>query len=452
MRLNTSLFLAVLLSGLVFLNQAESQEQGKQAQGIISKEIKNGTRIVISTSGEAKFNSFWLDDPPRLVVEFQTKNILSKIAGEVTINQGAIKRITSSYFEKSKDRRLKSLTFELLEKLPYKIWQEDNTILLDIQTPLETPVFYAEEKETFREKENSELVVRRLEAMEATIMQATENQPVLKTSIADSDSGNLVTRPKAVEESSKEINKAKANTVLPKKEIASAIKPIKERKGILGILFLVGGLALFLGLRLLLHRRGKAKTLQKFKELELELKEKDKSLEHEKTIRKAIERGALQKEKEYQEIQNSFKSLEDKLTKEAVPKKELPAKAKAETEISKESQEKRQSLRLLLTQDYNRTIILRIESPSMSEKVKSFANNISCEGLSFGTRKEFREKEPIDLRLFFYGDQIPIIKIKGHIVWEKIIGSINYYGIAFDLLEEKDWLELNRYIESKIEK
>lgn len=113
---------------------------------------------------------------------------------------------------------------------------------------------------------------------------------------------------------------------------------------------------------------------------------------------------------------------------------------------------KREFRRLLLTRDYNRTIILRIDFPNKSESIKSFVNNISSEGLCFESKKEFTESEPINLRLFFYGDRIPIIKIQGQIVWKKRQNLINYYGVFFEWLDEKDKLKLDRYIDSKVEK
>jgi len=41
------------------------------------------------------------------------------------------------------------------------------------------------------------------------------------------------------------------------------------------------------------------------------------------------------------------------------------------------------------------------------------------EGLCFETRKEFQEKEIINLRLFFFGDRVPILKIKAKVIWKK---------------------------------
>jgi len=104
---------------------------------------------------------------------------------------------------------------------------------------------------------------------------------------------------------------------------------------------------------------------------------------------------------------------------------------------------------LSLTKDFNKTIILRIEFPRQPH-IRSFASNISSGGLCFETRKDFKEKKPVNLRLFFYGDRVPTIKAQAQIMWKRTVGEINYYGVSLDLLEEKDKLELNEYMESKI--
>ncbi|MGB4520511.1 MAG: PilZ domain-containing protein, partial [Candidatus Omnitrophota bacterium] len=107
--------------------------------------------------------------------------------------------------------------------------------------------------------------------------------------------------------------------------------------------------------------------------------------------------------------------------------------------------------RLDLSKDYNRTIILRIESADKLKNIKSFANNIGLRGLCFETRRDFEEKETINLRLFFFGDKVPILKIKAEIIWKKTVLPVNYYGVSFVSMEEKDKANLSQYIESKIE-
>jgi len=114
------------------------------------------------------------------------------------------------------------------------------------------------------------------------------------------------------------------------------------------------------------------------------------------------------------------------------------------------SPDRREFPRLDLSKDYNRTIILRIESADKLKNIKSFANNIGLEGLCFETRHDFGEKEVISLRLFFFGDRVPTIKIRAKILWKKTVLPVNYYGVSFVSLKEEDKGNLSNYIESKI--
>ncbi len=443
-------FLAASLFTLVFSVSSIAQNL------TITEGAKKGTRIIISTSGPAEFKSYWLDAPPRLVIEFQTRNIVSKIDNEVIVDQGAVRRVTSEYFEEQKGRSLKSLTFELMQKAPYKIWQERDTVILDIQTPMEISVFPEEGKKVFAENGTKDALIKRLEAMDAALTKVSVREPSLET-------------PNVIAE-------------LP-----------KARRKSMNIAFWFIGLALISGLGLMLwlfwrryrlildknlatqeitklkggleeknklleHEELIRKTIEnasltqekEFKQLKLELQKETKLLEQEEKLRKTIEEKFLQKEKEYQEVKNSLESFKEILLEKGYVKKLTSPEEKDAFWISGESSEKRDSSRLDLTRDYNRTIILRIESQDKSKSAKSFANNIGPEGLCFETRKEFQEKEKINLRLFFFGDRVPILKIKAKIIWKKTDSPVNRYGIYFISLEEKDKQELNHYIESKI--
>lgn len=98
-------FLIICFVGLAFISLAAAEELTQQAKITpLVRESKDSTRIIVTTSGPAKFSSRWLDDPPRLVVEFQTKNIVSKIGNELVVNEGVIKRITSEYYGRTQKK------------------------------------------------------------------------------------------------------------------------------------------------------------------------------------------------------------------------------------------------------------------------------------------------------------------------------------------------------------
>ena len=448
--------LIIFVIGFAFISLAGAEELTQQAKITPPvQESKDSTRIILTTSGPTKFSSHWLDNPPRLVVEFQTKNIVSKIGSELVVNEGVIKRVTSEYYGGTQ-KKLKSLTFELLEKVPYKVWQEDNNIILDIHASLAEPLG-SEGKEVFVKDESKEQIGRRLETMETALkelpvvhIQAEPSKLIAKTSLPQrkttppiafwligltliSSVGLLAwlfwRRYKLILDKNvaiQEIEKLKSqvaekNKLLEQEEIIR--KAIEDA----------------------------SRTREKESEhLKLELQNEAKLLEQEEKARKTAEEGLSQKEKEVVEVKGSLESLKEVLVEKGLAKKLTTAKKEGELWISGKSEERRESPRLDLSKDYNRTIILRIESADKLKNIKSFANNIGLEGLCFETRHDFGEKEVISLRLFFFGDRVPIIKIRAKILWKKTVLPVNYYGVSFVSLKEEDKGNLSNYIESKI--
>lgn len=448
------LFLIIFVIGFAFISLAAAEELTQQAKITPpAQESKDSTRIIVTTSGSAKFSSHWLDNPPRLVVEFQTKNVVSKIGGELLVNEGVIKKITSEYYS-GIQKTLKSLTFELLEKAPYKIWQEENTILLDIQTPQEIPLLPGE-REVFEKGESRKATVKRLAAMDAALKQLNPSP------------------------SSPEVLKLTASTS-------------QNRRRSMILIFLLIGLSLIAGLGVLawwlwyrfvfkrkeiadleitelkhalqeknkvieqkeiIYKAVELASLQKEKEYEQiksELEEKDKFIRQQELVSKKAEEELSQKEKELQEVKDSFESLKEVLIKKGEVRELTTLEEKGKLWIPGRSPERRSFPRLDLTRDYNQTIILRIETEDKSKSIKSFANNISLEGLCFETRSEFNENQILNLRLFFFGDKVPMMRIKARIIWKKVIPPVNHYGASFVSMEEKDKTNLSHYIESKI--
>jgi hypothetical protein len=97
------------------------------------------TRIAIASSDTIKYESRWLDNPPRLIIKFKTPNVFGKLVKNTSLNQGVIKNITVSYYPGallSSDRRqIKFLTFWLSQKADYKLWSESNRIFIDFKNP-----------------------------------------------------------------------------------------------------------------------------------------------------------------------------------------------------------------------------------------------------------------------------------------------------------------------------
>ncbi len=276
---NLKLFLLVLLAGFTFISFVVAEDLTQQAKiSSIVQESKDSTRIIVTTSGPAKFSSHWLDNPPRLVVEFQTKNVVSEIGSELLVNEGVIKRITSEYYAGGQNKTLKSLTFELLEKAPYEISQEENNIILDIHAFLTAPLG-SEGKEVFVKDESKEQIVKRLEAMGAAL--------------------------------------TKVSIIHPPSEapVAIAELPNARRRNTMSIALWFIGLALISGLGLLFfwlfwHRYrlilDKNMATQEITKLKSELQEKNKVIEQKEVIYKAVEQASRQKEREFDQLKTEL--------------------------------------------------------------------------------------------------------------------------------------------------
>ncbi len=405
----------ILLISLLFINQGIAGQVTEIDH--LEDTPSSATKIEISTSEPVEATSYYSSDIiPRLVVEFQTRNISSDIGDEISVNEGPVRKIISNYSGKGQGRSLKSLTFELFQKAPYKILQEENTITLTLQMLPEALTSFSAEDE---QSEISEAEVKRLQLMDETLAQIREAQAPSK-----------IFQLEAKDQAKEEFNNPGGEIILQQSEVM----PAKAKSFIAAAAFWPMGLILACGLGFLLLYRYKSVTEKEIAKLKADLQKKEKALKHEEIIRKTIETTSLQIENENQQL-----------------KKKLHESAE-EPQIFQQLKEKRQSSRLDLCRDYTRTVILRIKLQDKDRDIKAFADNISIGGLCFQARKEFKKEERISLRLFFFGHRVPMIKTQVHIVWQKTMPPINYYGVSFDRLNKKDEIELSRYIESKIVK
>lgn len=454
LRLELRRSLAAVIILMIFIvgfsNKVYAQDKIQDAQ-IFGQDDSSNMRIIISTTGPAKFDSYWLDDPYRLVIEFKSKNVIGEIDDEIVVNNSVIKKITSSYFTK-RHKALKKLTFELWQKLQYEIRQEDNAILLNIRAPLgqtlqsqsETRGVFGKEDEIFAKSKTNKAIIERLEVMNVALEEIQVAQPAAEVLSTEE---NIYTAAKSPENIVEEV-KTKNRAIT--RQASQTAGAVKKGKSVMGIIFWFFGLALISGLGLLLWHKFKLFKDKRFNKLQLELQEKQRRLEQEEIIRKAIEEASLNKEKEINYLKDSLKTLRSELEKDGLVRRELSSEEKEKPWIFGKSNERRFFPRLALTKDFSQTVILRIETDKVPQGIKCFAKNISLEGLAFETTREFEQKEPVNLRLFFYGDRVPIIKIQAHIIWKKQDASVNHCGIYFDLIDEKEKLELKHYLEEKI--
>ncbi|NQS90134.1 PilZ domain-containing protein [Patescibacteria group bacterium] len=389
-------------------------------------------------------------------------------------------------------------------------------------------------KEIFALGETSEVIIKRLEAMDTALAQVGETETPLE-----------VPEPEIMKDIEEEVNEAQIKEVPLEVKTPLVVGPSKVEKNMEGTIFWLVSLGLILGLGFLSWRRWRLNIEGKLK---AEVAEKKKRAEIEENLHKAIEQGSRQKDREYKQFTDNLESLKSDLQKKneclvekenmcktvekALFQKERECKqleddfesSKSESqgknkhlvekenmrlairerllqkekeckqleddleslkseiqrknellalkeEIAKKEFEeeklppekektpgefedlggKRKSPRLSLTRDFSKTVILRVKSKDVAQSIRCFAKNISSGGLCFETKKEFKKKDLINLKLFIYGGYTPLMQIQARITWKKATKQMNCYGISFDVLEDEDKSELNHYIGTKLE-
>lgn len=347
--------------------------------------------------------------------------------------------------------------------------------------------------------ENSGLNMKRLEEMDKALTR------IEGTAVQKIESGVLVPSQITTDKGSlPEVSPVRDKT--PQRQpISNGVKNAAEKKlppgtkmkGIPKWLVLLTGVALFSGSVILIIRylkyKWEAVFYSKLAEIKSRLREKEERLNQEEIIRKAIEQAQVQKEKDYNQLKNSFEFLRVELQqkngvliqKEAVIGEKEQNSLQKEQEckelkkiigalkdllvrrrimgkslsleedspwIPGESTERRELGRLDLSRDYNRSVLLRINSRDKSKTAKCFTGNISLDGLYFESEIEFQEKEILNLRLFFFGDKVPMMRIKAEVVWVKKAAPDNHYGVSLLFQEDKNKAELKEYIESHMVK
>ena len=121
--------IVILLGILIFVqNLAQAMESQEKL-----------TRIAIASSDTIKYESRWLDNPPRLIIKFRTPNVFGELVEDTLLNEGVIKNITVSYYpgavSSSERKQIKFLTFWLSQKIDYKVWNSNNKIFIDFKNP-----------------------------------------------------------------------------------------------------------------------------------------------------------------------------------------------------------------------------------------------------------------------------------------------------------------------------
>lgn len=370
-----------------------------------SEKNLDGTRVVMLTSGPVNFKSYCLDNPFRVVIEFQSGQLAAKMDREILVNQGALKKINTVYLKKNEKRLLNSVTFELAAKVPYRVWQEQNAVIVDIDTPADSSVFYLSNKELFTQRETMEVIAGRIASMDAQLAAVSAAQePVLLAQ----------ERAAAMEAALNEVIKGEGKDALPRKASMPVARLMTGKTYSMSIgavllktaVWLWSGVV-YLGLLLgfLLWRRRQPNLGKRLKELKIALRPQAA---------------------------------------------EIAQTAEADMSEPDSLLERRCAGRLPLTQDFRRTVVMKVQAQDMRRPLRFFAQDIAPNGLGFASSRDFAPKAPLKLTLIFYGGYISTMEMAAEVVWKKANGQGHHYGVSFTEVKGKDSLELNRFITSNI--
>lgn len=100
-------------------------------------ELPQKTRLIITTTQPVFYNSFTMDNPPRLILDLAGDNIYSQKEEVILINKGAIKSIRNNYYQNGADNKkhLDLIVVELSQPCEYKILTSGNNIFVEFDNP-----------------------------------------------------------------------------------------------------------------------------------------------------------------------------------------------------------------------------------------------------------------------------------------------------------------------------
>lgn len=122
--------------------------RGNHLVNLDSRELASETELILTTSDPVKYKHTKSENPPCLVINFLKDVIFSFGEDELIINKGAVKKIKYEYdLNTGKGQsRLNQVRVELVEDLPYKIFQSGSSIIIRIKNPAQSKATLSREK------------------------------------------------------------------------------------------------------------------------------------------------------------------------------------------------------------------------------------------------------------------------------------------------------------------
>ncbi|MCS7231944.1 MAG: AMIN domain-containing protein, partial [Elusimicrobiota bacterium] len=137
---NILLFFLFITINLSQLNTTEqnivdlSQESSQLKEIEVVDIIPSEQSVIIVCTDKAEFSKFYLDSPPRVVVDI--KNSLLKFGKEeIIVDSKYIKKVRTRQF-KTEPQKVVRVVLDLVKKLPYKVEVDNNNnILVSVISP-----------------------------------------------------------------------------------------------------------------------------------------------------------------------------------------------------------------------------------------------------------------------------------------------------------------------------
>lgn len=136
------------------------------------------TRVTLGVSGgSAIFTDKFEKDPPAIIIEFLSRNVMTTLESVVSVELGMVREIMSTYYPVRLGRRaLKRITLRLREPARYTLTQRGERLLIDIETPrsLASGETVPAGGMTILGIESQGAIIQRLNVMDAALQEAAQ--------------------------------------------------------------------------------------------------------------------------------------------------------------------------------------------------------------------------------------------------------------------------------------